>query len=71
MDPPHEGSEFVRSSAAITFDHGPETYLFPCDSEGNVNDWGELPGSFIGGMSHDDAIRRAGYEIVLEAEFES
>lgn len=71
MDPPHEGCEFVRSSAADTIDHGPETYLFPCDNEGNVTDWGELEGSFVGDMNHESAIRGAGYVVVLEGELES
>jgi hypothetical protein len=36
---------------------GDETYIFPADAEGNVLDWGELPGSYRGGSDHERAIR--------------
>ena len=61
-------SEYIVSSAV----EGPnffggficETYLFLSDSDGNVLRWGELEGSFKGGMDCDQAIKRAGYEII-------
>lgn len=34
----------------------PETYIFPADENGEVVDWGELPGSFKGGFDHERAI---------------
>lgn len=42
---------------------GPETYIFPSDADGNVEDWLELPGSFKGGMDHAEALANAGYEV--------
>lgn len=56
-------TEYVVVSAAITFDHGPETYIFPADENGNVVGWLELHGSFQGGLDHDKALRGAGYEV--------
>jgi hypothetical protein len=41
----------------------PETYIFPTDAMGQVLDWGELPGSFQGGMDHARALKGLGYEI--------
>jgi len=43
---------------------GPETYIFPCDSEGSVSDWGELEGSQRGFIDPDRALKELGYEIV-------
>lgn len=60
-----------RLSEPITYDNGctshvvvsavtvvgrPETFIFPSDPEGNVLDWGELEGSFQGGLDHEEAI---------------
>lgn len=36
-----EGNYYYIDSC-YTFDHGYETMIFPCDSNGNVTDWGEL-----------------------------
>ena len=35
----------------------PETYIFPIDEHGIVLSWGELPGSYRGGLDHDEAIQ--------------
>jgi len=43
---------------------GPETYIFPADQEGEILNWGELDGSFKGGMDHSQAIERAGFKAV-------
>ena len=56
----------VASAANVPYD-GPETYLFPCDAEGNVLDWGELPGSTRGTLDHNRAIQEAGYKLVAPA----
>jgi hypothetical protein len=40
---------------------GPETYIFPSDETGKVIDWGELDGSYRGGLSHEKAIEDAGF----------
>lgn len=42
----------------------PETYIFPSDEDGDVVDWGQLQGSYHGGLSHVEALRRAGYVAV-------
>jgi len=56
--------EFVIVSAAIVPMSGPETYIFGADPDGEIIDWGELPGSYKGGLNHKRALRDAGYEIV-------
>lgn len=56
--------EFVIVSAADVIFSGPETYIFGADAEGKVLDWGELDGSFKGALDHEQALRRAGYEVV-------
>jgi len=55
--------EFVCVSALFSV-WTVETYIFPCDDEGNVVDWGELPGSYKGGTEHDVALAGLGYTIV-------
>ena len=62
-----ESYEYVVVSAAVAPFSGPETYLFPSNAEGEVTDWGELPGSHKGRLSHAAALKRAGYRIVHEA----
>lgn len=68
MDPPLDGHEFVISSAVVAMFTGAETYIFAASEDGEVTDWLELPGSFQGGLDHDTAIMRAGYEIVEAAD---
>jgi len=59
-----DGSHIVASSA-----HWPgvlrECYLFRCDADGSVTDWGELPGSYQGGTDHARALADGGYEVEL------
>lgn len=59
-------SEYIVSSAVSTMFGSSETFLFLCDKDGNVLNWGELEGSFCGGMDNDKAVRDAGYEIISE-----
>ena len=61
-DPPVKLTKFVAVSAAIAYS-GPETLIFPSDENGEVIDWGELDGSFQGGMDHAEALKRAGFEL--------
>lgn len=45
----------------------PETYIFGAKNDGNtwdIADYAELPGSFAGAMSHDEALEKAGYKII-------
>jgi hypothetical protein len=60
---PNDTFEFVRVSATVVPGSGPETYIFPADETGAVIDWGELPGSYRGGLDHAEALRGAGYEV--------
>lgn len=50
-------TEFVVTSAATAMMSGPETYIFPADESGKILDFLELPGSYRGGLDHDEAIR--------------
>lgn len=61
--PPLCGYGFiVTSQYEDTFDM--ETYIFPSDPEGKIIDWGELPGSYKGGLDHNMCIEKAGYRII-------
>jgi hypothetical protein len=57
-------TEFVIVSAVNVPFSGPETYIFPADSDGEVVDWLELDGSYRGGLDHEAALRGAGYEVL-------
>jgi hypothetical protein len=70
LDPPLAGHEYVRVSAVIAPFSGPETYLFPADSDGEVTDWGELEGSYRGGLDINEALHRAGYDTIIRPELE-
>jgi len=65
LDPPLDGNEHVVTSAVTVFGPwgGPETYIFPADSEGIVMSWLELDGSYKGGLDHEEALTNAGYEV--------
>jgi hypothetical protein len=68
-DPPLDGHEYVIVSAVVVeYGYGPETYIFPATATGTVADWGELSGSYRGGMDHAEALRGAGYVIDTTAE---
>jgi hypothetical protein len=55
--------EFVIVSAVNAMFSGPETYIFPATSDGEVVDYGELDGSFKGDQDHARALENAGYEV--------
>lgn len=69
LDPPIKGEnekthKRVIVSAAYAMFTGAETYIFPAkDDSEEVEDWGELEGSYRGGMSHAEALEGAGYAI--------
>jgi hypothetical protein len=79
VDPPMEWSrytaereekhkaDFVIVSAVVVLfggvGGGPETYIFPSDEEGKVVDWLEMDGSYKGGLSHEKALKNAGYKV--------
>lgn len=56
-------TKYVAVSATIAAFSGPETYIFPTDKDGNVLNWGELPGSFQGSFNHTKALNDAGYSV--------
>lgn len=62
-EPCSNEASHVVVSAAVTMDHGHETYIFPADEHGRVISWNEIDGSFIGGLDHAEALRRAGYSL--------
>jgi hypothetical protein len=59
-------TDHVVVSAVVVLFSGPETYIFPATSEGKVISWGELEGSFRGGLDHAVALMGAGYSIAPE-----
>jgi hypothetical protein len=60
----YQGStNYVVISAVNAMFSGPETYIFPASSNGEVIDWCELDGSYKGGLDHVQALRQAGYGI--------
>lgn len=54
-------AEFVIVSGTVAMFSGPETYIFPANEKGEVVGWGELDGSFRGGIDHSRALADAGY----------
>lgn len=60
--PPAKETNFVVVSAASKL-VTPETYIFPADENGEIEDWGEMDGSFKGAFDHERALRNAGYGI--------
>ncbi len=62
-----EGTSLVIVSAITAMISGPETYIFPATEESLENDqpssWCELDGSYRGGLSHEEALQNAGYEV--------
>ena len=68
LDPPLDGSvAYVVVSATVAMFSGPETYIFPADSDGEITDWGELEGSYRGGLDHAEALANAGYAVTENA----
>lgn len=66
---PLEGAAHVIVSAVtVPYGGGPETYIFPATPEGDVRHWGELEGSYRGGLDHERALRNAGYEVAHQTE---
>jgi len=63
MNPPYEHHKYVVVSAADVPFSGPETYIFPADEKGTVVDWMEMDGSYHGGLSHQQALENAGYQL--------
>lgn len=56
-------AKFVVVSAVAVMCTGAETYIFPADKKGKITDWGELDGSYRGGLDHEQALHNAGYTV--------
>lgn len=54
---------YVVTSAIVAIFSGPETYIFPADSDGEIIDWAQLNGSYQGELDHEKAILGAGWEL--------
>lgn len=65
VDPPMAGTDHVIVSATVAMFSGPETYIFPAENAESErpSDWGELDGSYRGGLDHAEALAGAGYEL--------
>jgi hypothetical protein len=61
--------EYVVVSRANVPYSGWETYIFPANEHGEITDWGELPGSQRGDVSHEDVLYQIDY-LVCENEDE-
>ena len=61
-------SEYVVASAVSNpLDTSiPETLLFPSSEDGSILIWSELPGSYRGGMDHEEALRGLDHQPVPE-----
>jgi hypothetical protein len=66
-DPPAKHSDYVIISAVYADFTGPETYMFPANENAEVLSWGELDGSFRGGLDHEKALQNAGYTEITKA----
>lgn len=65
-----EGNALVRKHHMVMLSQlcapfsGWETYIFPVDENGEVTDWGELPGSYRGYINHEELLKSLGYTVV-------
>jgi hypothetical protein len=63
---PLEGHRYVIVSATCAYS-GPETYIFPARKDATdckgIKSWGDLNGSYRGGLNHGQALRNAGYKV--------
>jgi hypothetical protein len=62
LSKPLKGYDYVAVSAAWFYAQV-ETYIFPSNENGEVVDWGELPGSQCGVYNHETVLNDAGYEV--------
>jgi len=62
-DKPSKKTKFVAVSATNAKFSGPETYIFPANEDGEVIAWGEMNGSYRGGLDHVEALNGLGYQV--------
>lgn len=60
-----EGGELDYVIVSATIVYRPETFVFAADALGEITSFSELPGSFVGALDHEEALRGAGYEVVV------
>lgn len=65
LDKPLEGNYFVVVSAVDVPLSGPETFIFGADKNGHVSDYAELDGSYQGGLSHLQALKNSGCNVIV------
>lgn len=70
VDPPFQYRDkdfnhIVAIGTIVPFS-GTETCIFAADAEGEVQEWGALPGSSKGGLDHNEAVR--GFEQAKDME---
>lgn len=63
---PGKETDFVLVAAINGVITGPETHIYPGRFDGSILEWADMPGSFQGGMDCEEAIRRAGWQVVNE-----
>jgi hypothetical protein len=63
LSEPLENFEHVVVSAVYAMMSGPETYIFGANKKGEIQNWGELEGSFRGSLNHREALEGAGYTV--------
>lgn len=66
-------SFFVNVSAVdlpvlSSFSPSCETFIFPATSDGQIIDWGEMPGSRSNVKDHDLVLRNAGRKIIMKGD---
>ena len=47
--------------------YGPRTLVYGANAAGEIVSLGDVRGSYDGGMDHQEALRRAGYEVAFDA----
>lgn len=63
LDPPLDDEAQVLVSAASLRD-STETYIFPCDDDGNVTSWSEMRRSQKDTLSHAKVLSDLGYTVL-------
>jgi hypothetical protein len=66
-DNSHTTRYVVVSRVNVPFS-GPETYAFPASPDGDVLDWGELPGSTRGPAAHESVLAAMGFKLTEEPD---
>ncbi len=56
-EPVDRETAYVVVSAVVVPYTGAETLIFPANEAGEVLSWGELDGSYRGGLDHEQALR--------------